>query len=200
MRIIQVVRKALRPTKRITRDLWWYIKGEGYANPPIPDKVSNIIFICKGNICRSAYAHCLIGQNRRMDHSIKGITIDSAGLKAKDGSPSPNGAIQAAKQLSIDMQKHRAKLLSEKMAKAADMIIAMEPNQINQIKELFPYFSERVFLMAPFEPDWNKEYRGWAKYHIEDPYGKDQERFIACFQRINQCVDGLIRQLLLNNI
>jgi len=37
--------------------------------------------------------------------------------------------------------------------------------------------------------------RGFYRYNIEDPYGKDLDEFRKCFKRIERCVEGLFNEI-----
>ena len=181
------------------RNLWWRIIGRRYRNPPIPDNVSAVTFVCKGNICRSAYAHRslarLLQKEPRKDF-VKTLQVSSVGLAARPGNGSPETAVAVARQLGIDLSVHEATPLADEAAKSTDMLIAMEPGQMLQLRRAYPKRRDHIFLMSAFEPDWRQHYDYWQQYHIQDPYGGDDEQFIECFQRLERCLLGL-RNLLI---
>ena len=45
--------------KRPARNVRWRIRGRGIANPPLPHRVSSVLFVCLGNICRSPFGALL---------------------------------------------------------------------------------------------------------------------------------------------
>lgn len=194
-----IIKKVKQLIKKIVKgyifDIFWGIYGLRFHNPEIPNEVKNIIFICKGNICRSAFAHYLAMKDLNIFQLNGDLNIDSAGIEAINGNNSPSNAIQAAKNYDIDLADHRAKKITVEMAGSADMLIAMEPGQVSQIKKCYPDRFRNIFLLAEFERKWNKSYKGWNKYHIEDPYGGDNGKFIMCFERIKACLHGLMSNI-----
>ena len=64
-----------------------------------------IIFICKGNVCRSAFAEY------SMKKLTKGtqITVQSCGLKVNQGKNPPQEAIEIANKYSCDLSMHISK-------------------------------------------------------------------------------------------
>ena len=181
--------------KGYIRDFYWTLYGGRFNNPEVPKKTKKIIFICKGNICRSAFAHHLIAQGAINNGNYKELEVDSAGLEAKKGNSSPSTAIQVSIRYGVDLKKHRAQPLSQAMADTTDMLIAMEPTQVRSIQRRYPKCRGHIFLLTEFERDWNLLYKGWNKYHVKDPYGSDAEQFAACFERIQGCVLGLLGHL-----
>lgn len=188
------IRGFLKKIKNILRDVWWHINGTNFRNPPFLPTTSSIIFVCKGNICRSTFAHYLITQNINKKGRYKNLKVDSAGLRARTGTASPSTAIQVAQEFSVDMEMHRSKLLTQSMADTADMLIAMEPNQVRRLQHLYPHRRQHIYLMAEFDQKWRNNYYGWSKYHIQDPYGKDHDQFRTCFQRLKRSVEGLLER------
>ena len=187
-----------RWVKAWLRDAWWRLAGRRYRNPPLPDQVASVVFVCKGNICRSAYAHRSL--ERRLQKEQGGVftpplRVGSVGLAARPGNGSPETAVAAARQMGINLAMHRAAPLTAETAERSDMLIAMEPGQVRRLRRAYPQRRDRIFLMAAFEQGWERRYGKWQQYHIQDPYGRDAGQFIECFQRLERCLDGL-RKLL----
>ena len=42
--------------KRPVRDAWWRVRGMSIAEASLPAEPRSLLFICKGNICRSPFA------------------------------------------------------------------------------------------------------------------------------------------------
>ena len=62
--------------------------------------VERLVFVCKGNICRSAYAEAFaLG---------RGLTSSSCGMDTREGVEADGDAIQAARLRGIDLSPHRA--------------------------------------------------------------------------------------------
>ena len=66
-----------------------------------------IMFICTGNICRSAMAHRLLEQKLK-ENNIDDIEVYSCGIYAQNGdTPTYESTKVMKKQYKIDMQKHK---------------------------------------------------------------------------------------------
>ena len=179
--------------KTIIKNGVWFFLGHRYANPNIPFQTKRILFLCLGNICRSAYAHhyanvSLIGKN--IDH----IEIFSAGLTVKDMS-SPSIAIRIAGSRGIDLHSHVPVQVSKRLVQKSDIVLAMEPKQIQLLKSKYPEYSDKFFLLSLFHKQLFQQ-DSWNKYHIADPYGRSNEEFSQCFAKIECCVDSLLSSIL----
>ena len=189
------MRYYLRYIKRLLINTWWQVRGITIKNPALPKKVSSIVFICKGNICRSAVAHYLSSHIIQKDGNPNSLHIYSAGLEARTGTASPDMAVQVAKQFEINLTAHRSVVLTTDLADTADMIVAMEQRQVDAIRKKYPHKKEYVYLLPLFENGWRKNYSGVNRYTILDPYGKSERDYLNSFNRVSRCVKGLLRQI-----
>lgn len=83
-------------------------------------------FICYGNICRSPFAERYAAQ--RLDAFDLGdqVYVDSAGIGAVSGQPSTKPAVQAARELGVDLAPHRAKRVDELVLAPDALLVAMD--------------------------------------------------------------------------
>ncbi|GJL52054.1 MAG: hypothetical protein NPIRA01_32810 [Nitrospirales bacterium] len=134
-------------------------------------RVSRVIFVCHGNICRSPYAEFKFRE-------LGGHTI-SAGLKAKSGNPANSSAQVAASSRGIQLTTHRSQNIQEVSLQSGDLLVAFEPNHANSLYD--QYFKEndvQVTLLGLWSP------QSWAVY-FHDPYGLSNAYFEQCFHRID---------------
>ena len=66
-----------------------------------------IMFVCTGNICRSAMAHWLM-EKKLKDNNIKNVEIYSCGIFASDGDMATYNACDVMEEYEVDLTKHRA--------------------------------------------------------------------------------------------
>src|SRR5690348_5345658 len=81
-----------------------------------------LVFVCKGNICRSPYASA---RARSL-----GVPAASFGLEAGDGAPADPQAAQNALLRGIDLSEHRAKKMQLSHISRGDLIVVFEPRQL----------------------------------------------------------------------
>ena len=133
--------------------------------------VERLVFVCKGNICRSAYAE-VVAQSL-------GIDAISCGLDTIEGAPANKDAILAAQSLGFDLVNHRARQAKDIVLKKTDLLIAMEPWQCGFLNnDLF--IGHHCTLLGI----WVRP----ALPHIQDPYGTPLDYFKKCFTIIEKSV------------
>lgn len=156
-----------------------------------------MLFVCKGNICRSPFAEKMAFQisDRIFKEELK---FFSAGLYVNEPVESPIEVHTNAKIFGVSLDGHKSRRITRKMAESFDMIIAMESWHVQFLRDMFPDLESKFFLLALFE----KGSKGWFSYqksNVADPYGKSGEHFLDCFARIERCLDLLITHIANSN-
>ena len=144
-------------------------------------EVSRIVFVCKGNICRSPYA----------EHKFRawGAKAVSAGLLADAGKPAALPAQQAARRRGIDLAVHRAQALSALSLTAGDLLVAFEPGHAKTLSALArKQAGVQVTLLALWSPNPRLVY-------LHDPYGLSENYFERCYQRIDWGLTGMFERI-----
>ena len=148
-------------------------------------QIANILFVCKGNICRSPFAQGLftkiVPQN-----GLKDLTADSAGLLALPGNAATYLAQQVAAEYGVDLAEHEAKSVSKDLVAWSDLILVMEKSHEDGLLTPFPEAAGKVLLLRYFARFGSRR-RG-----IADPYGLDYDAYRFCFLDIEDAVSGLI--------
>ena len=144
--------------------------------------LKHIIFVCKGNICRSAFAEKYMGAllNGRM------VTIESCGLDVDQGGFSPREAVLVAREFGTELDSHRSKGLSACNFNEADLIVAMEYRQYCRLLNLFPEKGAAICVLREFAP-WPDR----LLCNIYDPYGLGEKSFRRCFRKMAKALDSL---------
>src|SRR2546423_6616281 len=84
--------------------------------------MKTILCVCTGNVCRSPMAE---GIFRQAVQDRVNYRVLSAGLGAIDGQPPSGYAIQAARELGIDISSQRSRMLTAELVEQADYIFGM---------------------------------------------------------------------------
>lgn len=145
----------------------------------------SILFVCSGNICRSAFAEKLL-KKLSQENNLK-LEIDSAGTYTNNDLPANADAIRISENFGINLKDHKTKKLTEELLDKNDLIFAMEPSHLFEILITSPKAISKVFLLSSF--DDSKERM------ILDPYGKGDELFNSSFNRIVNCCKLIIKKL-----
>lgn len=171
-------------------DLYWKVYGRTIRNPDIGGNPSSVLFICLGNLCRSPFAE-RIARRIFFEAKMCEVEVISAGIEVSAPFPSPDFAISAGRQFGVDLEDHRSAGITEEMVLRSDMILVMETSQLLSLRGRFPGKREAIFLLPLFDEHRFTSRVDYHRYNISDPYGRDLEYFVACFERITRCVQGL---------
>ena len=83
------------------------------------------------------------------------ISVESAGTGAMDGFPAAPNAVEAAKNLEIDISSHRGRQLTSSMIADSDLILAMAPEHVETIKRLHDGALRKTFLVKAFPKSYS---------------------------------------------
>jgi len=125
-----------------------------------------------------------------LNSPIDGTVIGSAGLMALPGNHASFHAIRVAKENSIDLTEHRARVVTSDLISQADLILVMEPSQRQALARRQPESEDKLSLLREFAR------YGSRNRAITDPYGLSLEAYRFCFQDIKECVESLHQWLL----
>ena len=154
-----------------------------------PANIRNILFVCAGNICRSPMAEWQLKALLR-ENPIPGMQVGSAGLIALPDNAASFNAVRVARENSISLDEHRARLVNTELIDNADLVLVMESHQGHELIANHPQASEKILLLRHFARYGSRE-RG-----ISDPYGRNLEAYRFCFEDIKECVESLHEWLL----
>jgi RpiB/LacA/LacB family sugar-phosphate isomerase len=112
----------------------------------------------------------------------------SAGLGAMDGQPPSTYAVQAVKELGIDISNQRSRMLTPEMVQQADYIFGMTHSHVDTVTLLYPHAAEKAFLLREFD-----ETLDTFEKDISDPIGGSYEIYLNCRDQIEQGIVSLLR-------
>jgi glycine hydroxymethyltransferase len=161
------------------------IRGRLRILQPVATSMKTILFVCTGNVCRSPMAEGILR------HALRGrgdYRIVSAGLGAAEGQPPSPYAVQALRELGIDISALRSRMLTAEMVREADYILGMTHSHIDTVMILFPYAAEKTFLLREFD-----ETLDTFEKDISDPIGGSYEVYLNCRDQIEQGIASLMR-------
>lgn len=102
----------------------------------------NVLFVCTGNIERSPMGEAIL---RTIVRDLP-VNIKSRGI-LKGGIPYSKTAQKAIEKLGYEKIEGVSRQLTEEDLKWADLVLAMEGKHIEFIKEKFPQFSDKAYLL-----------------------------------------------------
>lgn len=142
-------------------------------------RVKRLVFICKGNICRSPYAEFRARKT--------GLFSTSAGLHAKDGKKADPIATKISDTRTLSLITHEAKSLASLHIESSDLLIAFEPWQARELERFQYENGAQVTLMGLFLEE--------KMPFIQDPYMMPENYFQKCFERIDRAIENLSKNI-----
>lgn len=181
--------------KRSLVDLYWMVRGTSIHVPALSSRPRSILFVCKGNICRSPFAEHVA---RKLFHELVGdmeepIAFQSAGLHVTVPKAPPETAIVVAHQFGVSLEEHRSQPISQDLVAASDVIVAMEGWQYDELRSRFKGYEDKICLLSLFFRDATSRF-GYDAFNIRDPYGGSQNTFEECFEKIERAVKVLLAE------
>lgn len=149
----------------------------------------NILFVCTGNLCRSVIGEGIL-KKKLADRKIDSVTVSSAGTFALNARPAADLAVRVASERGVDLSGHRTRHVTRELLESADMVICAETDHVVESGVVLADKSGKYRLLSDFGPP---HLRG---HDIEDPYGAPIDYFVSAYDRIEECVDGLLLDLL----
>ncbi len=147
--------------------------------------MKTILFVCTGNICRSPMAE---GIFRHINRGRRDIQVLSAGIGATPGQPPSTYAVQAVKELGIDISRQRSRQLTSELVREADYIFGMTHSHVDTVFLLYPKAAEKTFLLREFDDTLDI-----FEKDISDPIGGSYEVYLNCRDQIEQGIASIMR-------
>lgn len=142
----------------------------------VPDRrPERLVFVCTGNICRSAYAE-------RVAKAL-GFSAISAGVDTTPGLPANPQAIVEARRRGIDLTQHRTRSWLDVELKSGDVVIGAQLAHVLAVGGRSRRAGCPVVLMSRFCRDRFER--------VRDPYGKDEIVFSQVFDLIERLVSNM---------
>jgi protein-tyrosine-phosphatase/carbamoylphosphate synthase large subunit len=144
-----------------------------------------ILFICYGNINRSALAERCAEQYFPKHRLI----ITSAGFHEEEGRGADPMMVQVAADKGIDLNEWSSSSVNSQMVRDSDIIFAMEMEHVYRMCLEFPETRGKIFLLNAGSEVPSRD------VEIADPYGKARTQYEECAQIVISCVLRLAKAL-----
>lgn len=150
-------------------------------NQPQPPR--RVLFVCTGNICRSAMAEHLL-RHWSAQRSLA-LEVRSAGIAAEGWYEVPEHARRLLAAEGVPPFEHRPQLLTREQLRWADTVLVMAEHHRDHICELYPEFTGKTLLL--------RAAAGFGEQDVADPMGKSYEVFASCLAVIRESLEALSR-------
>jgi protein-tyrosine phosphatase len=102
-----------------------------------------VLFVCKGNLYRSPFAHHLAARV-----FPAGVQAASAGYHPEAGRTCAPAAVQAAADMGVDLGSHRSQVLSDAVVHDADVIFVFDHDNYLTLRRRYPAARARVHYLG----------------------------------------------------
>jgi protein-tyrosine phosphatase len=123
--------------------------AEGAGSPPLPDPLFRILFVCTGNICRSAAAERLTRQHleNALGDGVGRVQVASAGTRAVVGAAVHPDTARVVSALGGEVEGFTARQLHRTMLSEADLVLTMTAEHRTTALGLDPRALSRTFTL-----------------------------------------------------
>ena len=145
-------------------------------------EMRSVLFVCKGNICRSPFAAALAARALPDD-----IQVESSGTYPESGRRVPSEAIAAAAAHGVDLTASRSSRLTREMLERADLVFVFDSANLARLASEFPESRSKLHRLGTLAPS--------GSVNIRDPYGGGLAAFEWAYAEIAaaiECVAALL--------
>jgi protein-tyrosine phosphatase len=137
-----------------------------------------ILFVCRGNICRSPFA-----ERYSRNTLPKNLQISSCGYIRQNGREPPPEATSAAIKFGVNLSDHQAHEVTEEMLQNSDMIIVFDESNFRILADRYKDYKRKIWFLSEICPD--------LPLFIEDPFRKNGESCEKVYSVIGYCIDEI---------
>ena len=151
-------------------------------------KITKVLFVCMGNICRSPSAEAVFRHNAK-NKNIN-IQIDSACTTGSHAREKPDHRAQKVgmeRGYSFDKIKAR-KVIVDDFTKF-DIILAMDEQNVKELKKIAPtHLHEKIQLFLEYAENFEES-------EVPDPYYGGARGFKFVLELVEDASEGLLKKL-----
>lgn len=141
---------------------------------------ATIVFVCTGNLCRSPMAEGIFRTLLQIDGKDDLYGARSAGTWTIDGQSASALAVQAMREMGLDITAHRTHHLINEDVNRASLVVVMGRDHKEALLAEIPQEREKIVLLSELAGE---------SHDISDPYGSNS------LQRYRECASEIERLL-----
>ena len=150
--------------------------------------VMKIMFICTGNVCRSAMAEWYM--KKRIKEEKLDIEVYSSGIYGEEGSGASYSAIEVMKEYGVNMDEHVATATAKSNIKNMDLILCATNSHKQILIQMYPELKEKIFTIKEYAYNDKIENKD-----ISDPWGYDITVYRHCAKELVDAIDKIILKI-----
>lgn len=153
--------------------------------------MTNVLFVCLGNICRSPLAQALMEKKIKEKGLTSEIHVDSCGTSQYHIGESPDKrTLQNAADNGLKIE-HKARQFSKKDFRDFDYIVAMDSANLECVRRMDQTneFDHKLLIMRDYD-----EVNPGAD--VPDPYFGGSEGFQHVYQMLDRSVEAFLEKII----
>lgn len=143
----------------------------------------HLLFVCTGNTCRSPMAEAIAGR-LAASRGLDDVHVSSAGTSAWEGAPASDASLLVAIEEGLDLNNHRARVLSREILATADLVLVMGPHHLERSAALGA--EGKSHLITEFAS------HGTQAVPVNDPFGGDLDVYRATFRELTALIERVL--------
>jgi len=147
-----------------------------------------LLMVCSGNTCRSpmaaAIAQSMLAERRGIpvdELKIAGLRVMSAGTVAAPEAPATPDAIEALRQIGVEISDHHSQPIGIELIRESDVIYCMTESHRRAVIEMDPSAGHKTHLLDPTGD-------------VEDPLGTGPTGYARCVELIRRRVEHRLKE------
>lgn len=148
-----------------------------------------ILFVCYGNIMRSAFAEAVFQSEIRRLSLEDVASCSSAGVRAAPGEAAEPNAARIAQKLGYSLKHHSATRTNRHNVADHTAIYLMDKINYDLLTREFPEAKSKVAYLSQLDP------QPGGPFEIADPYLEADQTLELCFRRIERSVKALAQNI-----
>jgi protein-tyrosine-phosphatase len=146
-----------------------------------------VLFVCSGNTCRSPMAVAVFRSVLREEFSqcADFFEAGSAGLHALPGLPASPLAVEALRELGIELGPHRSRQVDGELLRNADFVLTMTRAHRDELAARYPEIVPRLSSPGDY-------LSGMAEDGVPDPIGLGLDAYRESCGRIRELVRAFL--------
>lgn len=154
----------------------------------LPGTINSVLFVCHGNIMRSAAAGQLLA-DALASAGITDVSVQSAGAHTSRGRVADARVKDAVVPYGTSLEQHRSQPITRELVDASDAIFVMDDMNFVDVVAEYPDAHAKVLMLKGAEAMGAKG--SYVAAEIPDPYGRSTDDVRATIATVHNAVSAI---------